>query len=69
MKITYDKDVDALYIEFVEREFFSNKKIDDDTIIDSDKDGNLLGIEVLNVSKKMPKESLSEINFENLVAV
>ena len=38
MKITFDKEADAVYIEFSSGEFVSNKKIDNDTIIDLDKD-------------------------------
>jgi len=68
MKITYDKEADAIYIEFSSEEFASNKKIDNNTIIDLDKNGKIIGIELLNVSKRIPKEALSEINFKNLVA-
>ncbi len=67
MKITFDKEADAMFIEFGSGEFGSNKKIDNDTIIDLDKKGNLLGIELLNVSKRMPKEVLSDISVKNLV--
>ena len=51
MEINYDKKADALYIEIRKGEFSENKKIDDFTIIDLDKDGNILGIEFLEVSK------------------
>jgi len=67
MEINYDKDADALYIEFRKGNFAKNKKIDDFTIVDIDKEGNLLGIELLRVSKRIPKDSLSHINVKNLV--
>lgn len=60
MKITYDKEADALYIEFRTGDFGKNKKIDDFTIIDYDKQGNMLGIELLDVSKRVPPEALSD---------
>jgi len=69
MEISYDKEADAMYIEFQKGDFDSNKKIDDFTVIDLDKDGNILGIELLDVSKRIPIESLSEINVKNLLAV
>lgn len=69
MEISYDKEADAMYIEFRDGEFAKNKKIDDFTIIDLDKDGNILGIELLEVSKRMPAESLSKVHLKNLVAV
>ncbi|MEK6871837.1 MAG: DUF2283 domain-containing protein [Nanoarchaeota archaeon] len=61
MKITYDKDADAIYLEFQDGDFKKNKKIDNDTIIDLDEKGNILGIEILNVSKKMPKNFVPHI--------
>ena len=69
MEISYDKEADAMYIEFRDGKFAKNKKIDDFTIIDLDKDGNILGIELLEVSKRMPAESLSKVHLKNLVAV
>lgn len=69
MEISYDRDADVMYIEFRKGKFFKNKKIDDFTIIDLDKDNNLLGIELLNVSKRIPMESLSEISVKNLIEV
>ncbi|NCN39221.1 MAG: DUF2283 domain-containing protein [Candidatus Aenigmarchaeota archaeon] len=53
---------DALYIKFQEGKFAKNKKIDEDTIIDLDKKGGLLGIEMLNVTKKIPIKNLSNVN-------
>ena len=67
MKITFDKEADAIYIEFSNGEFISNKKIDNDTIIDLDKDGNILGIEIINASKRIAKDFLSDISVKNLV--
>ena len=66
MKIEYDKEADALYIEFATGEFAKNKKIDNNTIIDLDKDDNILGIEIINVSKRMPKDFLSNITLNNV---
>ena len=68
MKITFDKQADAVYIEFSDGKFASNKAIDDDTIIDLDKEGNILGIELLSVSKRIPKDFLSDVSVKNLVS-
>ena len=66
MEIRYDKEADSMYIEFRKGKFARNKKIDDFTIIDYDKEGNMLGMEFIAVSKTMPKKSLSEINVKNI---
>ncbi len=69
MEISYDKEADAMYIEFRKGKFAKNKKIGDFTIIDLDAEGNILGIELLEVSKRIPIESLTEIHVKNLLAV
>ncbi|MBW2979257.1 DUF2283 domain-containing protein [Candidatus Woesearchaeota archaeon] len=69
MEISYDKEADAMYIEFRKGKFAKNKKIDDFTIIDLDAEGNILGIELLEVSKRIPIESLTEIHVKNLLTV
>lgn len=64
MKINIDKKADAVYIEFAKGKFFSNKKLDEDTVLDLDKDGHILGIELLSASKRMPLDKLKscEVN-------
>jgi len=69
MEISFDEQADAMYIEFRKGDFARNKKIDDFTIIDLDEEGNILGIELLDVSKRIPVESLAEVNVKNLLAV
>ncbi len=69
MEIRFDKKADAMYIELQKGDFYKNKKIDDLTIVDLDKKGNILGIEFLKVSKRIPKESLSEINVKNMPTI
>ena len=66
MEITYDKEADAMYIELRKGTFSKNKKVDDLTILDLDKQGNLLGIELLKASKRIPKNSLFNVHVKNL---
>jgi len=61
MKIEYDKDADAMYIELSDSEFSKNKKVDNDTIVDLDESNNIIGIEILNVSKRISGNFLSNI--------
>ncbi len=62
MQISLDLKADALYIKFQEGKFFQNKRIDEDTIVDLDSKGKMLGIEVLNITKKVPIAQLSDVN-------
>ncbi len=62
MEISLDLKADALYIKFQEGKFAKNKRIDQDTIIDLDAKGRLLGIEMLNVTKKVSVKDLSDVS-------
>jgi len=62
MEISLDLKADALYIKFQEGKFAKNKRIDEDTIIDMDAKGRLLGIEMLNVTKKVSVKDLSDVS-------
>ena len=68
MKITYDSDADAMYIYLDEKtEVDRSKEISKDMIVDYDKRGNIIGVELLFVKEKRP-ELLKQINVENLIA-
>ena len=66
MKIEFDKNADAVYIELNSGEFAKNKVIDKNTIIDFDKNGNILGIEIINASKVISKDFLSDVIVKGL---
>lgn len=66
MKIRIDKHADAMYIELSDAPFSKNQKIDSSTIVDLDSKGNIIGIEVLNVSKRISKNFLSTVSVENI---
>ncbi|MBI5392927.1 DUF2283 domain-containing protein [Candidatus Woesearchaeota archaeon] len=65
MEISYDKQADAMYIEFRKGRFAKNKKVDDSTIIDLDKDNNILGIEILEAAKRIQLDTLSKVHIKN----
>lgn len=62
MEIKVDPEADAMYIKFREGEFGRNKRIDEDTIIDIGKEGELLGIEFLNVAERIPRKDLEDVH-------
>ncbi len=63
MKIEYDKKADAIYIHFQQGEYEVSEEIVDGIIVDYTKDGKVIGIEILEVSKRMPIKELQEITF------
>jgi len=53
MLIKYDKEVDVVYIQFSEKKVFESDEDKPGIILDYDDEGNIVGIEVLEASKKM----------------
>ena len=62
MEIKIDLKADALYIRFQKGKFAKNKVIDEDTIVDFDKKGRLLGIEMLNITQRIPLKQLTDVS-------
>jgi uncharacterized protein YuzE len=57
MKIKYDKEVDILYISFSENEINESDEDKPGVILDYDSQGSIVGIEILDASKKMKNPS------------
>jgi uncharacterized protein YuzE len=53
MKIRYDKEVDVLYFVFSKNKIKESDEDKPGIILDYDKDGSIVGIEILDASKKM----------------
>jgi len=67
MKISYDPEVDVLYIRFKETEV-STEHLAEGISADYDKDGNLAGIEILDASKMLgDRDFFRQIIVDNLV--
>jgi len=62
MKFHYDKKQDALYLRFNESPYKESEEIQQGIIFDYDSRGKIIGIEVLNASKKFPRKFQSEIS-------
>jgi len=52
MKIDYDKEADALYIQFLNEPVSNTEEIESGVIVDYTQDSRVIGIEVLNISQK-----------------
>lgn len=62
MKINYDKIADAIYINLKEGKIDRTIEVNETMIVDVDKEGGIIGMEILDASSK---EGLQ--NFENNV--
>ncbi|OGG39955.1 hypothetical protein A2118_01250 [Candidatus Kaiserbacteria bacterium GWA2_50_9] len=59
MKITYDKIANAAYMTLRKGKVAKTVEMSESVIVDLDKKGNILGIEMLDASKQFPRESLA----------
>lgn len=64
MRISYDKDADAMYIKLANGKFGKNREIHEGIILDLDRDGRLLGIEILEISARYPLEEIARLDIE-----
>ena len=66
MRITYDSEVDVLYIRFIETTV-TTQHVSDDVAVDYTADGKIAGIEILDAIKKFgDKEVFKKVTLEDL---
>ncbi|MEK6895026.1 MAG: DUF2283 domain-containing protein [Nanoarchaeota archaeon] len=64
MEMTYDKEADASYIYFKKieaGEVARTIELNDSINIDLDKDGKILGVEILDASRNLPLNSVKSL--------
>ena len=59
MKLNYYPETDSLYIDLSERPSTESKEISEGIVLDYDAEGNLVGIDIDNASKKVRLEELT----------
>ena len=64
MKITYDKEIDAMYLHFQKGIFSRNKEVEKGIILDIGKGNKILGIEILDASKRIKPKDINYLNFQ-----
>jgi uncharacterized protein YuzE len=64
MEITYDTKADALYIHLRDGEFGYNREIEEGIILDLDKERRLLGLEILDASKRLSLSQLASVSIK-----
>jgi uncharacterized protein YuzE len=53
MKIKFDQEVDILVLRFSEKKILESDEVKPGVILDFDKEGNIVKIEILDASKRM----------------
>ncbi len=66
MKISYDKEVDALYIHLREARPSHGVDIEEGVTVDVDPEGHIVGIEILDACDRLGAKSLRSITVEDI---
>jgi len=63
MKLNYYEETDSLYIELLNVKSVESKEISEGVVLDYDAEGNLVGMDIDNASKKL---DLNEFSLNNV---
>lgn len=63
MKINYDSETDSIYISFKSGKYDHTKKVTDEILVDVDKRGKVLGLEVLDAKHNFGTINPDKVNF------
>ena len=66
MRIEYDSDVDALYVQFKDVTPDDNVDLEEGVTVDLDDEGHIVGLEILDAAERFGLESLLNVSIENL---
>ena len=64
MRLKIDKDSDALYFRLDENAIVESEEVRPGVILDFDEKGQVVGIEILNISSRASEEELSNLQFQ-----
>lgn len=65
MKVTVDKEADALYMRLSDAIIHDSEEVKPGVILDYDDQNNLVGIELLRISERVPAASLKTVMIES----
>ena len=64
MRLRYDKDSDALYFRLEETAIKESEEVSPGVILDFNENDEVIGIEMLDISKRSSPESLKVLHYE-----
>jgi uncharacterized protein YuzE len=69
VQVEYDKKADAMYIRIRKAKYDISEELAENVILDMDKNGRIIGIEVLDASKNLGKDIVAKILNTEKIAV
>lgn len=64
MRVRYDEQVNALYIRLKETPYYESNEIKKGIIVDYDKEGNIIAIEILDANEYLTSDELATVKFD-----
>ena len=64
MKMRYDEKVDALYLRLDDSEITESEEVQPGIILDFNSENQVVGIEVLDVKRRVPNADPTKLKFE-----
>lgn len=64
MKLRVDEKADALYLQLDESEIIESEEVSPGVVLDFNELNEVVGVEILNLSKRSPKLNLRELQFQ-----
>ena len=61
MQTTYDRDANAIYVKFSDAMVAGTEELRPGLIVDFDKEGRIIGIEMLNARMQLPADALASL--------
>ena len=65
MKLNLDEETDTLYLRLDESAIVESEEVQSGVVLDFNADSQVVGIEVLNISKRVEREKLLDFHFES----
>ena len=66
MKLKVDKETDALYLRLDDSAIVDSEEVSPGVVLDYNQANEVVGIEMLNLSKRSPELNLSALEFETV---
>ena len=65
MKLKLDEETDTLYLRLDESAIVESEEVQPGVVLDFNSDNRVVGIEMLNISKRVEREKLLEFHFQS----
>ena len=65
MRLKIDRESDALYLRLDESKIVDSEEVTPGVVLDFNEHEEVVGVEILRLSKRVSQESLSKVSFES----